>query len=117
MPDSHKKDKVEIIQCTWRPMLAHVYMAICIFDFVIMPILQNYLNAKFGTVHYHSPLTLKEAGMFHLAFGAILGASAWTRGKEKIEQIEHTESNDYRGYDNNMNNTYTSGNRWYRHHG
>ena len=29
-------------------------------------------------------LTLSNGGLIHLAFGAILGVSAWTRGQEKI---------------------------------
>lgn len=33
------------------------------------------------------PLTLKESGFFHLAMGAIIGVSAWTRGNEKLYHI------------------------------
>jgi len=29
---------------------------------------------------------LQGGGLFHIAFGAILGASAWTRGMEKRER-------------------------------
>ena len=32
-------------------------------------------------------LTLQGGGLFHIAFGAILGAAAWTRGMEKREAI------------------------------
>lgn len=31
-----------------------------------------------------SPLTLQGAGLFHLAMGAILGVTAWSRGQEKM---------------------------------
>lgn len=34
------------------------------------------------------PLTLAASGLFHLAFGAILGVTAWTRGQEKIERVK-----------------------------
>jgi hypothetical protein len=37
------------------------------------------------------PLTLKGAGLFHLAFGAILGVSAYTRGQEKIRRMDKYE--------------------------
>jgi hypothetical protein len=36
-----------------------------------------------------APLTLQGGGFIHMAFGAILGISAWTRGKEKIAQVEN----------------------------
>ena len=32
-------------------------------------------------------LTLQGGGLFHIAFGAILGAAAWTRGMEKRERV------------------------------
>ena len=96
-------------QRTWRPMAAFVYLIICIFDFIIMP---TYLevNAKnFDMPAYvelvrtlesdavqskmltavptqrerWEPITLGGAGTFHLAFGAVLGVSAYTRNKEK----------------------------------
>jgi hypothetical protein len=35
------------------------------------------------------PLTLQGGGLIHIAFGAILGISAWTRGQEKIETIKN----------------------------
>jgi hypothetical protein len=31
-------------------------------------------------------LTLSNGGLIHLAFGAILGVTAWTRGMEKCER-------------------------------
>jgi hypothetical protein len=33
------------------------------------------------------PLTLLSGGVFHAAMGAVLGISAFSRGKEKIEQM------------------------------
>ena len=33
------------------------------------------------------PLTLKESAFYHIAMMPILGVSAWTRGKEKINKI------------------------------
>lgn len=69
----------------WRPTAAFVYLFICIFDFVIAPMLWAVLQAVYQqTLVQWSPLTLVGAGVFHMSMGAILGVSAWTRGKEKI---------------------------------
>jgi hypothetical protein len=32
-------------------------------------------------------MTLQFGGLIHMAFGAILGISAWTRGQEKVAAI------------------------------
>jgi hypothetical protein len=33
------------------------------------------------------PLTLQGAGLFHVAMGAILGVTAWSRGREKLAGV------------------------------
>lgn len=70
----------------WRPAMGWTYMAICILDFAIFPILWSILQAYYdGTVATQwDPLTLKGAGLFHMAMGAICGVAAWSRGQEKI---------------------------------
>ena len=52
-----------------RPMMAYVYMATCIFDFIIFPILWSLLQAKLGitTIQPWDPITLKSSGLFHWA--------------------------------------------------
>lgn len=73
----------------WRPLAAFVYLFICVFDFVIAPILWATLLATLKQpLIMWQPLTLQGAGMFHMSFGAILGVAAWTRGKEKIALVE-----------------------------
>lgn len=74
------------IHARWRPMMGWIYMIICIADFIIFPILWSILQAKYlGKVDEQwDPLTLKGAGLFHLAMGAIMGVAAWSRGQEKI---------------------------------
>ena len=37
------------------------------------------------------PLTVQGGGLFHVAFGAILGIAAWTRGQEKVEFAKRGE--------------------------
>ena len=73
----------------WRPAMGWTYMAICILDFAVFPILWSIFQAYYdGTVASQwDPLTLKGAGLFHMAMGAVLGISAWNRGLEKIAGV------------------------------
>jgi hypothetical protein len=96
----------------WRPLAAYIYLLICIFDFVGMPIYVSIANRqinfevfeeirKFEDVSVQTaiinklnvgkdawtPLTLQGGGLFHLSFGAILGVSAFARGREKVAAI------------------------------
>ena len=96
------------IKENWRPLAALTYLTICVFDFIIAPYLiqaqptdlaevfkyvlqlpesqqANALSILYTKGQWES-LTLQGGGMFHIAFGAILGAAAWTRGMEKREQ-------------------------------
>ena len=104
------------LRSMWRPLAAVTYLSICIFDFIIAPyyvqaqphdlaeifkyVLQmpveqqsEALNIMMNKGDWQS-LTLQGGGLFHIAFGAILGAAAWTRGMEKRERvaIEKTSS-------------------------
>jgi hypothetical protein len=70
----------------WRPAMGWTYMFICILDFAVFPVLWSIIQATHsGTVSTQwDPITLKGAGLFHMAMGAILGIAAWSRGQEKI---------------------------------
>jgi hypothetical protein len=87
---SSKKDTW--LQKYWRPMMAVAYMVIILFDFIVAPILWSILQAyAAGAVTLQwAPLTLLSGGIFHAAMGAVLGISAFTRGKEKIERLRTT---------------------------
>ena len=77
----------EFINNTWRPMMAWTYMAICICDFIMFPILWSLLQAfQDGAVssQWH-PITLEGAGLLHIAMGAVLGIAAYGRTKEKLQ--------------------------------
>ena len=65
------------------------YMAVCITDFIIFPVLWSILQAAaHGTVTAQwQPLTLQGGGLFHMAMGAILGIAAYGRTKEKLDGI------------------------------
>jgi hypothetical protein len=73
----------------WRPAMGWTYMVICILDFAIYPMAWSILQALAnGTVTSQwDPLTLKGAGLFHMAMGAIVGVAAWSRGQEKMAGV------------------------------
>ena len=74
----------------WRPAMGWLYMAICFMDFIAFPIIAMIMPVVykgFGvSVSYSAwqSLTLSNGGLIHLAFGAILGITSYTRGQEKI---------------------------------
>lgn len=91
----------------WKSLLAVIYAIICVFDFVISPILWSMqrqeallmansiahdpaLNAQLAIemlkslYRTHIPYTLQGAGVFHIAFGALLTGSAISKFKEKL---------------------------------
>jgi len=64
-----------------------MYMAVCVFDFILFPIAWSILQATTaGSVTTPwQPISLQGAGLFHIAMGAVLGIAAYGRTKEKIE--------------------------------
>lgn len=96
-------------------MAAYVYLVICICDFILMPIYYEYANHKLHLIQQvemalrfpegvqqvealriiketrtWEPITLASGGLLHMAFGAILGVAAWSRGKEKVEEYKYS---------------------------
>jgi hypothetical protein len=71
----------------WRPMMSWMYMVVCIFDFIVFPVLWSMLQAVFnGAIEaQYQPMTLMGAGLFHVAMGTVLGIAVYGRTKEKIE--------------------------------
>jgi len=89
-----KKEHEHWMKSYWRPAMGWLYMIICAFDFIVgpmltmaMPIFLKGLGAASVTYTQWSSLTLSNGGLIHLAFGAILGITAWTRGQEKISKM------------------------------
>jgi len=72
----------------WRPAMGWCYMVICCLDMAIFPIMWNVVQmiTKQPLTQWN-PLTLQGAGLFHLAMGAVLGISAWSRGQEKMQGV------------------------------
>ncbi len=74
----------------WRPAMGWMYFVVCIFDFVLFPILWAIVqfwetDAANDAFRQWQPLTLQGAGLFHMAMGAIIGITSYGRSKEKIE--------------------------------
>ena len=80
----------------WTALI--VYLVICIFDFMIVPIWFGFMRPDYAFLlnevrsiedtmvqmelmkkltDHHSPYTLQMGGLFHLAFGALLTGSAF----------------------------------------
>lgn len=88
------------IQKTWRPAIGVTYIIINIFDFIIFPILWTVSGFFNGNHTQWTPLTLESTGMFHMAFGAILGVAAWNRNnwKGRFETPEDDRYSQYSRY-------------------
>jgi hypothetical protein len=80
------KKQEDWMQARWRPAMGWMYMFVCMFDFVIAPILWSILQSlSHGSVQTQwQPLTLQGAGLFHMAMGAVLGIAAFGRTQEKL---------------------------------
>ncbi len=78
------------IEIYWRSWAAAVYLFICLVDFFIAPLMWNIgmtmmdTEVQMATSRW-APLTLGGGAMFHLSFGAILGATSFNRHKEQSE--------------------------------
>jgi len=79
----------EWVNNRWRPAMGWMYMAVCITDFIVFPVLWSIIQALVnGKVEaQYQPLTLQGAGLFHMAMGAVLGIAVYGRTKEKIEGV------------------------------
>lgn len=87
---SELMEKQDWMTTKWRPMMAITYMLINICDFILFPVMFTIVQfwetqAANDAFRQWQPLSLQGGGFIHLAFGAILGISAWTRGQEKVE--------------------------------
>lgn len=98
-------------QRSWRPMMAYLYLFLCFLDYGVRPAVNYYLFKQFNLVQVVSTIKDLEptvqiqiievlrqdeaiepilSEFVHLAFGAILGAAAFTRGQEKTNRIKET---------------------------
>jgi Holin of 3TMs, for gene-transfer release len=69
----------------WRPAMAWQYFTVCIFDFLVGPMIHAWTQlGAAGPLTQWVPLTLQAGGLYHIAMGAMIGIYAWTRSLEKI---------------------------------
>jgi Holin of 3TMs, for gene-transfer release len=89
LEQKESKQNEHWVQKFWRPAMGWLYMGICFMDFIGFPLLTIFLPIlfkPFGLVMPYTAwksLTLDNGGLIHIAFGAILGVSAFTRGQDK----------------------------------
>lgn len=83
-----EEKKEDFMSSKWRPMMAISYMAICLFDFMVGPILYNVLQYLNPGQHLEmwQAVTLQGGGLYHLSMGAIIGITAFGRTKEKLAE-------------------------------
>jgi len=78
--------------------MAWQYMVVCLFDFIVAPILWSIIQVygKGSVQTEWHPLTLEGAGFYHITMMAVLGISAWSRGQEKMKSMDmaSNQSND-----------------------
>lgn len=102
----------------WRVLAAYVYLLICIFDFVAMPVITQVIASKNKetivelvkeqdskvivegldkiSAQQWEPITVKGGGMFHISFGAILTGAAVTKGFERREMVRNNGRDEHR---------------------
>ena len=109
---TRKTKNEDWINRKWRPLMGMMYFTVCIFDFILFPILwalfQQYLmntHTSITKIEPWDPLTLQGAGLFHMAMGAVLGIAAWSRGQEKMSMSMNVRDT--------MNNGYTDNSQYY----
>lgn len=90
-PAALPKQDEHWVRAYWRPAMGWLYMVICAMDFVVFPTIAMFMPVFYKlfasiTLNYVAwqSITLSNGGLMHLAFGAILGVAAWSRGQEKI---------------------------------
>ena len=89
------KEQESWLQKKWRPMMAMMYMCVCAADFIIFPIMFTIVQfwetaIQNDAFRQWAPLTLQGGGLFHMAMGAVLGITAWSRGQEKMAGVAST---------------------------
>lgn len=85
-PDEPAKPEEHWMKAYWRPAMGWLYMLICFCDFVAFPIISMFMPVMIKGFTYVAwkSITLDNGGLIHLAFGGILGVTAYGRTQEKI---------------------------------
>lgn len=92
MAQNSNYTKTDWLRDHWRPMMAMQYLVVCVFDFVLAPILWTSLQAYLSNpITQWTPTTLGSGGFYHISMGAVLGVSAWIRTRDKPAEEVKTE--------------------------
>ena len=86
------KSKYEqFIHNKWRPAIGWSYLIICMFDFMVGPIMFTMIQFIAGAgptdLQAWQPLTLQAGGLYHLSMMAIVGVTAYGRTREKLKVL------------------------------
>jgi hypothetical protein len=84
-----KKPDEDWMTKKWRPLMAMMYMACCLCDFALFPIMFTVVQfwetqAANDAFRQWVPITLQGGGLFHVAMGGVLGVTAYGRTQEKL---------------------------------
>ena len=92
---AEETEKESWMNSKWRPAMGWMYMAVCITDFILYPVLWAIFQAyeHISPVKPWDPLTLQGAGLFHIAMGAVLGVAAFGRTQEKLAGATNASTN------------------------
>lgn len=75
----------------WRPAMAWQYLLVCLFDFVIAPLIYTQIQARGGDLLVQwQPLTLSGGGLYHLSMGAMLSIYGFNRTQERLELFKQS---------------------------
>lgn len=109
-----KKSKFETwIENKWRPVAAWTYLVLCVFDFIISPIVFSWFQYGIGqNIIQWTPLTLQGSGIVHISFGSIVGITAWGR---TIEKMKINVGGDEKKRNPKYGDPYSSGYSGYQH--
>jgi hypothetical protein len=97
MSKHHKPKEEDWMTKRWRPMMAMMYMACCIADFFLFPIMFTIVQfwetqAANDAFRQWVPITLQGGGLFHVAMGAVLGVTAYGRTQEKVAGVTNAST-------------------------
>ena len=114
MSDQHGEEETKKeehwLKTYWRPAMGWSYFVICLFDFLIAPILNAVFFTLFNISKFQQwdPITLKGAGLYHIAMGAIIGVTAWSRGQEKMS-FTSTSTTSQSPYGSSSSSSFSAG--------
>lgn len=75
----------------WRPAMLWQYFAVCISDFLLLPIVFQAVNVLNNTTVQWDPITLRGGGMYHVSMLGIIGIYIWGKSQERLQMMRDPE--------------------------